>query len=94
MADQSLPSFSLALPGGKKPPAKQQIQISDRADEKKRELIAGIGSGGIESLEQTVEAGPRVIPKQQNTFVVGTFTAPLFPLQNGGPDRTAYIQTQ
>jgi hypothetical protein len=52
--------------------AKPKLNVSEAEQARRREAITGFGSGGgITANGQPAAAGPRVIPKQQDSFVVG-----------------------
>ena len=52
--------------------AKPKLNVSEAEQARRREAITGFGSGGgITANGQPAAAGPRVIQKQQDSFVVG-----------------------
>lgn len=51
---------------------KPKLNISEAEEKRRREAITGIGSAGVVTADgKPTAAGPRVIPKQEDSFVVG-----------------------
>ncbi len=58
--------------GGFKGRAKPKLAVSEAEQAKRREAITGIGAAGVITANGApAAAGPRIIPKQQDSFVVG-----------------------
>jgi hypothetical protein len=68
MSNNGLQGFSLALGKGKTNQKRLDIQDADK--EIKREEVLGFGRAGIQTGEPKSQNnnGPKIIPKQENTY--------------------------
>lgn len=70
--DSKQPGVAFSL-GSKRPAAKVQIHDDDDAKRQRRELVTGVAANGVQLAEPPKDdpTGPRIIPKQADTFQSG-----------------------
>lgn len=70
--DPKQPGVAFSL-GSKRPAAKVQIHDDDDAKRQRRELVSGVAADGVQLAHPPKDdpSGPRIIPKQADTFQSG-----------------------
>jgi hypothetical protein len=89
--------LTFGFSGAAKKPTRK-INLQDRDEGPKKDVLTGVGAdGGLQSAEQQAAAeGPKIIPKQENTYryVVGNTFVRCFdivPLHSIKPSISKYL---